>query len=889
MENIRKILKKLSVRKCLIYSLTYSLILNTSLPSVFALEGGDVINSTGVINTSWGNNTVINTNHGAIINWNNFNTSSIQSVTFNQYKNGNLSSNSAVLNRISSGGVPTQFDGVLNANGRVFIVNPAGIIFGKGSSINANQLIASSLDMTNSNFLDEHYEFIAGKDNIGAVVNNGSITATEGIAMIGRKVLNAGTITTGREGFVVMTAGDRVILKEPGSSIIVQMDSVTLPDNIHVEGIGDVINERTGEIISPAGTIILAAGDIFTIAMELDSKAARIVNGIGVVEQNGIIHADGINGDGGSINLLAGQDIVLTEGSFTTANAGTNGIGGQVILYSNGTTFVGEGAMIMALGGTESGGGGFVEISGNHFGISGEINASATNGLPGTLLIDPLDVTIANGSNQGQLDTWYEVDIEHNSQAGTNVLIEAERSITVQNILDNEITGGSGNITLRTTEPDSLISFLDKSDTISTTMGGIIIESGSGGVDIGSLITAKGFSNGNIVPGQITLTTTNGGDITAENLSIEAGLGYAEIYVNASGNLTINGNVSVGKEGAAILNLPNRFYADAIINLIAGGDVVLNGDVGAYAHGTYNLSSGGMTWSYITIRTGDGQTPAGTITINGDLTAEAKGLVNGTSRGIIQIDALNDIYYGSDVAAPSASADQAHVESFETARDSDNGNIAKIIINGNINFNPEPEPEPEPIPPLQPDPEPEPEIKTKDVFMVAAPLPEKVELEFSGCQALMNWAADELGIDAKKMQIRTTYEMASIKEIQPCEMCARLKKTAMVLQDAEGIYTAALAQVINEFASNTAPPSGEQMASIANAIATNIDVGSHYATSGKYLDALAEYVGILNSEMNYSAEESIMFAADNYISRLGGIENRSVADFLAARLVALGG
>ena len=110
--------------------------MNTTLPIAIALEAVDVTGSTGVTGATWGDHTIIDTDHGAIINWSNFSTNSTQSVTFNQYLGGDLSSVSAVLNRISSGAVPTQFNGALNANGRVFVVNPAGIIFGAGAPVN---------------------------------------------------------------------------------------------------------------------------------------------------------------------------------------------------------------------------------------------------------------------------------------------------------------------------------------------------------------------------------------------------------------------------------------------------------------------------------------------------------------------------------------------------------------------------------------------------------------------------------------------------------------------------------------------------------------------------------------------------------------------------------
>jgi hypothetical protein len=175
-----------------------------------------------------------------------------------------------------------------------------------------------------------------------------------------------------------------------------------------------------------------------------------------------------------------------------------------------------------------------------------------------------------------------------------------------------------------------------------------------------------------------------------------------------------------------------------------------------------------------------------------------------------------------------------------------------------------------------------------------APGLERVTLEISGCPALMKWAADELGIDKRMMQIWTVSALASTQNIQPCNACTRLKRAATILQDAEGIHAGALAQVVNEFASSDAPPSGEQMALIADAIASNTeasntDVGNHYATAGKYLDALTEYVGTLNNDMNFSADESIIFAADKYVIRLAESENVGLVSYVATRLAALGG
>jgi hypothetical protein len=79
------------------------------------------------------------------------------------------------------------------------------------------------------------------------------------------------------------------------------------------------------------------------------------------------------------------------------------------------------------------------------------------------------------------------------------------------------------------------------------------------------------------------------------------------------------------------------------------------------------------------------------------------------------------------------------------------------------------------------------------------------------------------------------------------------------------------------------------MASIADAIANDIEGNTQYAAAGEYLDALAKYVGILTSEMGFTADESIQFATDNYVGQLAQGEDMGVAVYVAARLAALGG
>ena len=243
------------------------------------------------------NHTIVDiASNEAIINWASLDTVSGEILEFIQQ-----SSSSAVLNRVISGS-PTQFDGSLLANGRVFVVNPAGVIFGAGSTINVAELVASSLNISNDDFINGRFDFAEGN---GAVINEGHITA-ENVALIGKKVFNTGVITS-PDGYVVMLAGDRVLLGQDGSNVVVEVTSVTLPEDgqLQLDDIGSVVNE--GTIEAPGGNVVLAAGDVFSRAITgVESLAFKVDGGIGQVEQLGTINVDGADGDAGSISLTAG-------------------------------------------------------------------------------------------------------------------------------------------------------------------------------------------------------------------------------------------------------------------------------------------------------------------------------------------------------------------------------------------------------------------------------------------------------------------------------------------------------------------------------------------------------------------------------------------------------
>lgn len=698
MERIKRSLKDRYWRKVITYFLTCCLFLNTSLPVVMAGPSGgtpdfsDPRNGGASITYNdgiYGNTTTVNVDTTrTIINWDSLNTEGgiaevRETLAFTQ----DGLTGSAVLNRVS--GAATQFYGDLSAPGMsIFIVNPAGVVFGGGSTVNVTKLVASGLDMSNDAFnayLDDpvntKMEFAGGD---GEVSSRASITA-DSVYLIGTKINNVGPIYA-TNGLVVMAAGDEVRLYENGSDV-----------SVVVSGLGDGLDIRTsGYVNAPNGKIVLAAGDIYSRAISnvgyLAASGGEVSMQAAKVDNSGRIIVSSSSGNGGSVNLTGAEGVTigldgLGVAGHIEANAGANGDGGSVTIQTDGLFQIDEDSTITATGGSGSGDGGTVTITCDGFEIAGDISASPGNKIeePGKLEINTSsDVFIADGANAGVLNTIYEEDIEALSQAGTSLIVNAEEGITVQDIDDNEITGQFGNIELHATGDDSAVTFDDITNTIRTTLGDIVIEAGSGGeggigINVGNLTTGKDLSDEKPAPGQIVLSTYNGGDIITGNLTIRDGWGGAEdekvkIDVDSSGNLTVNGNVIVGSE-SSIINVADpedQRAAEAMICLNAHDNMVLNGNVEAHAHGIEEDTS--ITKAYIEIIAG------GDADINGDLLAEAISSSSGTADAVITVEAVGEIDF---LGEAHAIADQAEVQGTVSDEITVDSGHAQIIINDN--------------------------------------------------------------------------------------------------------------------------------------------------------------------------------------------------------------
>jgi filamentous hemagglutinin family protein len=404
----------------------YLAIISALYPSFSAANpsGAQVISGQVSIDQSVSGVTTIKNSPNAIINWQNFNIAKNEITQFIQ-QNGQ----SAVLNRIV-GGNPSEILGSLYSNGKVFLINPNGIVFGAGSQIDTQGLLASSLNLSDNDFQKGNFHFIAGS-KAGDIANEGIIHAGKdgNIVLVAPNIQNSGIIKS-EGGKIVLAAGQELILTSMDDPEI--RFQVQAPKN-HVLNVGQLLTEG-GSINVFAGSI-KHSGDISADSVEIDKQGnIRLVAKADVtLEKDSTISANNEKGVAGKIEItgenvalfdnskieavgekgggeiLVGgdyqgknaavqnaQNTVVAENVEIKADAKTEGNGGKVIVWSDNETKVA--ATFSAKGGKKSGDGGLVETSGKKLNIADttKVSTIAPKGKAGTWLLDPNDFTIAN-------------------------------------------------------------------------------------------------------------------------------------------------------------------------------------------------------------------------------------------------------------------------------------------------------------------------------------------------------------------------------------------------------------------------------------------------------------------------------------------------------------
>ena len=378
-------------------------------------SGGTVVNGTVAPPNYTGTElTITQTTKGAIIDWGSFNIGAGYGVTFDQQ----FGTTSVTLNRVVGTPGVSMINGTLTSNGSVFIINPAGITFGNSAQVNVGGLIASTLDMSNANFLSGlssgQYTFNASGSDAGSVFNSGQLTAADGgtIGLIGSYINNSGTITANL-GSVVFGATSQVTLDFFGDGLT----QVTVSGN----GLGrsNCTLNCTGGINS-SGNVFARGGHIEMRSNTMDGQSAGNAlfvdpaNG-GRIWISGNVAAQTSGTRRGSVIIDAGMgNIDLGGVQGRTANVSANAInageqagtvqlrGNQLFthlcVWTNGTCENNNQLGFINASTYGSGGlaGGTIDIDVGRLYHAGVIQASSATGAGGTVNINANSAEIYN-------------------------------------------------------------------------------------------------------------------------------------------------------------------------------------------------------------------------------------------------------------------------------------------------------------------------------------------------------------------------------------------------------------------------------------------------------------------------------------------------------------
>ncbi|MDB5478816.1 MAG: hypothetical protein JWM96_1311, partial [Alphaproteobacteria bacterium] len=479
--------------------------------SAYAGPDGGVVNagSAGIAGQGSAGVVVTQSSDRVVIDWNNFDTKSNEAVQFNQPGSGSIA-----LNRITSGS-PTQFEGSLKANGNVVLVNPNGVVFGAGSHVDVNGLIATTADIGNDRFMEDAKPVFDKSGNPGAkIVNNGQLTAKEAglVGFVAPNVVNNGTIEANLgkvhlasgdsftldlygDGLVAVKASDAIqtqlgqnsgIIHTSGGKIQItaaeaknSVDALVLNNGIlnassATQSGGTIILGGSGPKarIVASGTIRAAGtlgGTIHVLGKTVEVKQVNI-DASGTT-QGGMIRIGG--GKQGGENIARANMTSVDSASTIKADATHNGNGGSVVVWSD--EYTEYNGHISAKGGTEGGNGGFAETSGkNTLSVTGSVDTSAADRSAGTWLLDPTNITLYNRSQPGtdNVNTFTTSYLETQS-ASTNISLVADTNLTLDLTGDTLTLANNRNISLTATN-----------GYITSNSAGTITASGTGGITL---------------------------------------------------------------------------------------------------------------------------------------------------------------------------------------------------------------------------------------------------------------------------------------------------------------------------------------------------------------------------------------------------------------------
>lgn len=363
----------------------------------------------------------------AILEWDTFSIGSKEVLCYIQ-----PSSMSVALNRVVTG-APSELLGRLEANGKVYLINPNGVLIGKDAYIKTAGFLASTLDLSDTEFLEGKDLSFKGKSN-APLIHLGNIECTLGdVALFAKTIEQQGDIQASR-GTVFLGCGSEIYLKPEGEKrLFIRCSSFS---DLEETAVGLNLDGKIASLRSeiqaegnPYGRAIHQKGSIQATGLQQEGGRVFLVAECGEIQVQGeIVGREGEKGGiihlcGPRVSILEGaridvsapqgrgcivigkafsglkqemietQHILIADEAVILADALEFGDAGKVIVSAQESTdFQG---LIFSRGGRFGGNGGFVEVSGKRLNYQGLADCTACSGKTGTVLMDPTSIIVA--------------------------------------------------------------------------------------------------------------------------------------------------------------------------------------------------------------------------------------------------------------------------------------------------------------------------------------------------------------------------------------------------------------------------------------------------------------------------------------------------------------
>ncbi|MFB8795541.1 MAG: CHAT domain-containing protein [Microcoleus sp.] len=576
---------------------------------------------------------------------------SFQRFGLNQGQVANFLTNPAIHNILGriSGGDASLINGLITVTGgnsNLFLINPAGIVFGPNASLNvpgaftattatgvgfgSNWFNAAGINNF-STLVGTPNAFYFGAAQPGSIVNAGNLAVVPGqsLALLGGTVISTGNLSAPGGNITVASvgSGNAIRISQPGHLLSLEIgiggslgnaqlvaNPVSLPQLLTGAG----TSHATGVAVAGDGTVLLVgsglqvnSGDVAIARSNLTPISDLLAGNARISAANNLTLDRVQLYTTGNLTLTAGNAVRVRD---SAANPFLARAGGNLYLQGDRTIdiltqnaigalplapqFQAGGALSLVSNGV---------ISGDaHFVSGGNFSVRNLSGMPGNFvsLFDPII------SSEG--------DVIFGDYTGVSLKVEAKGSIVAQDIT---ITGPDTTLDIGNVSADSDIAILTRTP---------------------ALILRAGVLNLTNTPNVPNAPTDTLGDNQTTPLGQDAIFNAAPIFSN---NLIVVDNIYAG--GPVILSAPGT-VATRDIN---GGQIQIESREGGVVVGGRLTSS-----STINIQAGDNILLTNDISradVNGNVSLNSSGgnIVTGAidagNSGAIEIRAFGNVNFGN--------------------------------------------------------------------------------------------------------------------------------------------------------------------------------------------------------------------------------------------------